>query len=379
MFKKNDQSIDFKDSSVTDNLPVHTMKKDLAKLKDPNFKIDDQNNSVEIENKPLKAKPKTAIPNKTNPFLTPADYQKKSSMVEKTRINQNTQAHPIKKVEKIPIPAKNNLSQLEKKVKTQKKPKGKKTAIIIILTLILVIIGGGGYYFWKTRWQKQANKKESPKVVTKNQNNPVQENQNEPVQENKSSFDFNIDKSNYLILSNQDELKKIIQEDADKIAQSTIITPVEFIVTDAQNNPLSFQSFAQKLGLTLPQNILDQLGKEFSFYIYNDNGQVRSGLVVTAQNSEQLKKLLLAEEEKLPLDLQALFLTTQYTVKEGYVFHSSQYKDVDIRYDNVISPEVLSVDYAITQDKLVIGTTKKTIRVILDLLPPTITNTVETN
>ncbi len=163
-------------------------------------------------------------------------------------------------------------------------------------------------------------------------------------------------------------MKKIIQSYAEKVSQSGITKSVEFVVVDKQNNPLSFQKFAQKMGLTLPSTILMQLKPEFSLFIYNDSGKVRLGLAIKIQNNRQIKKSFLNEEEKLPQDLQSLFLTTQYTLKKKSFFHNGQYKDINIRYNNIISPKVLSIDYAITQNNLVIGTTKETTRAILDLL-----------
>ncbi len=376
MFKKNNASINFKNSSELQNLSVHTMKKDLEKLKDPKFDINKENNSVEIKKMSLGAEKKLTAKEKTSPFLTQIDHKEKVDLTKKPAVKTGTRIFPTNSSRNVPLPPKNKLIHKQKQLKKKEK---KMTGIVIsiILFLILISLSAGSYYFWKTRLQpkKQVVKKEVQKpIVKKTTTKKI------PSQEKQDIF--TTDKPNYLVIdqatTDQMGVKKIIQTYGEQVSQTAIILPVEFMVVDKQNNPLSFQDFAQKLGLNFPTAIISQLSTDFSLYIYNDNNQIRLGLVVATPKSESLKKLFLAEEETLPQDLQSLFLTTQYTLKEKASFNDGQYKDYSIRYDNVISPEILSVDYTITKNNLVIGTTKKTIRVIIDALQRKTANS-ETN
>ncbi len=366
MFKKNNASINFKNSSELQNLLIHTMKKDLEKLKNPNFNVAQENKFPEIENISLKTKPKLTAKEKTSPFLTQTDHKEEVELIRKPEIKMEAQVFSTNNSE-------NALSK-NKLIHEQKQPKkeGKKIGVmLLVLGFILIIIGVGGYYFWKTRLQSTIKTK---KEIQKPVNSVPKEVSSviDKIPPQKKQDIFATDKPNYLVIDqatiDQTGVKKIIQTYGEQVSQAAITLPVEFMVVDKQNNPISFQDFAQKLGLNFPTAIISQLGTDFSLYIYNDNNQIRLGLVVVIQKSELLKKLFLTEEKTLPQDLQSLFLTTQYTLKEKTSFNDSQYKDYSIRYDNVISPEILSVDYTITKNNLIIGTTKKTIRVIIDAL-----------
>ena len=79
-----------------------------------------------------------------------------------------------------------------------------------------------------------------------------------------------------------------------------------------------------------------------------------------------MKNLLLAEEVNLPDQLSPLFFTTGY--QKNKPFNTNTYKTLEIRFSNIISPEKLSIDYAILENKLLIGTTKATIRALIDKL-----------
>ncbi len=368
MFKKNNDNINFKNDTNIENLPIYTMKKDLAKLKDPNFNInkiseEEENDFSEIKNISSQKTKEISDKEKTSPFLTQTDWKQKKDIVKKPKINTQTQSNSNDKYSNTPPASalsENKVSYIKKEVDKGSKKIG---VTLLIIGLILIVTGVGGYYFWKTRAGQiisTPNSKKSAENLTK---------KNPP---DKEMSIFSVDKPNYLVIdravTDKIKIKKIIQGYGDKVAQTEITVPIEFRIVDEQNNPFSWQDFAQKIGITLPKNILDQLEKDFSLYIYNDNGQIRLGLVIETQYRDQLKKMLLAEEEKLPQELQSLFLTTQYTLKEKASFHNGQYKTTNIRYNNVVSPETLSVDYAVTQNNLVVGTTKMTIRAILDLL-----------
>lgn len=85
--------------------------------------------------------------------------------------------------------------------------------------------------------------------------------------------------------------------------------------------------------------------------------------MIPAQNSAKLKESLLPAEKTLIKSLNPLFLFQEITF-DNNPFSSSSYGESSIRYKN-LSPE-LSIDYSITNDKLAIGTSKMTLRAIID-------------
>jgi len=352
---KNNSSSANKNSFQPKNLFIHTMKKDLKNLSNPNFNIS-KGYSPSNTNVPAKPTQDSASKEKTSPFLSQKNWDQKEVWSEKERGKEKT----------IPSKLSTNTWQKNKKIALKEETHGtKKVLVAIIIIFIFLAVGLGGYYFWKTRLNN------TPKTAM-----PIPSETPAPAQSQTSPEQdtFSVDKPNYLSvdIKNVDKtgLEKNLQDYVNKVSQTKITSPLEFTVTDTQNNPVTFQVFAQKLGLTLPQSILSQLGPTFSLYIYNDNKDTRLGLASPVQNSQQVKKILFAQEKNLPKDLKALFLSTKYTAKT-IAFNDGNYNGVAIRYYNIISPEILSLDYAFYQNQLLIGTTKMTLHSIIDSLQQT--------
>jgi len=246
----------------------------------------------------------------------------------------------------------------------------KKILAAIVIILIVIILGGGGYYFWMTRQNKQVEstlptqpEQPAPPVEFPNQPEPVP-----PVTVSK----FNLDKPNYLqtdVSNNStDEVSNSILRNIQDAKNENITGLLEFIVTDKNNNPITFQIFAEKIGITFSKNILEALEETFYFFIYNDAGNYRIGLTIDYDETKDMKKLMQSEETNLIPELKALFLSVPYTLPKSLSFSSTTYKDIPIRYLNISSPRELSLDYALTANKLVIGTTMLTNRSIIDHL-----------
>jgi len=244
------------------------------------------------------------------------------------------------------------------KVRDEKLLVGKKrkiwTALIIFLVLI---IAGEGYYFWVTINKEEFSSMEAPETQL-----PAEI----PIKQL-----FSLSSANYLRIdvenTTTDSVREIINQTAEEIILQNVEAPVEFIVTDANNNPLSFTEFSQRLAINLPAEVVANLGEKFSLFLFNERGKVKVGLTIDTVDGDKLKDIMLEKEADIPLSLAPLFLVSDYSIP-AKSFDSSLYKDVIIRYFNIISPEELSIDYALYQNKLIIGTTKSTARAIIDTL-----------
>jgi hypothetical protein len=126
---------------------------------------------------------------------------------------------------------------------------------------------------------------------------------------------------------------------------------------------------------------MNNLSDKFSLFLYNDSNNVRLGLAVDSKDTTEinLKKTLTQGEAALAKNIEPLFLPSEYTIANK-AYNTSYYNGAEIRYLNIISPEDLSVDYTIFQDKWIIGTTKMTLRSIIDSYAATadVTNTTNT-
>lgn len=238
-----------------------------------------------------------------------------------------------------------------------------KILIIVTTLLILAIIIAGGYYFWMTRMHST---QDSP-IVTM----PIPEDTTaDPIAPQQASSEFSESQANYLSIDistmNATDIKDALKKYTDQVSQLKASGPIEFIVTDKMNNPVSFQDFSQKIGILLPQSILSQLGQAFSLYIYTDNSYPRFGMAVLTKNNELLKIAMSQEEENLSQNLQAIFINTTYDLDNATPFSSSVYNGNQIRYTNILPAGNLSIDYTILNGQLIIGTSKFTERAIID-------------
>lgn len=383
-----------------DKLVVHTMKSDLDELaiKTPFKKNPPVPKKIIEEKKPekkdsFKAKiektpeapraekvftPKieTATKIETADKIAAAEAPNKKEEVVPERKSGNSIAYsPENNFKKMYEKKKalEDFSSEEIGIEENKGPLGKIVSFIVFLC-ILAAIGWGGYYFWETRIANMSSS--NPNNI--NQPNEVQStDKNQPsevqtIDKNQTSSVFSLTNANYLKINLTDLSDKVFIEKmsdaASQVKSMDTSGPVEFILTDNSNNPLSFSDFSQKIGLGLPQTILSQLGDSFSIYVYLENGEAKLGLSVSARNSAILKTAMDNEENSLAKDLRPLFMGNSYTLENTYNFKSSTYNGNSIRYANIISPTELSVDYTISPKQLLIGTTKKTLRSILDRL-----------
>jgi hypothetical protein len=354
-----------------ENLPVRTMQKDLADLENPkiesfrptqdtikNFAAPKLQNAMATQStspflgsnlpKPAQSTPITPVPKPTMPNQSPPD----------------------------PFTVKKTSPSLKEESLENQTGIGKKSIAIIFSILISLIIAGSGYYFWAIKQSTLEDVNEIPftgnistEPITEIPPEPATESEATPI--TKEPTEFSPIMPNYLPLDLADTKEnitaKIFTDYAGQVARSTFTTPVEFIVADLDNNPIGFPTFASKLDISLSSDIMAQLEPSFSLFIHHiGNGENRIGLTVGTSSASALKSALLKNEAGLISALEPLF-TASYDQKTiSPAFQASSYNGTEIRYRNITGPETLSLDYAIYNNQLIIGTTKITLRSLID-------------
>ncbi len=223
----------------------------------------------------------------------------------------------------------------KKPVEEDAVPKPKKTSntgkivALIIILLIIMIVAAAGYYFWMTRVK-------SPIATAPDTNLPTQD---IPEVTPPTQNSFSTTQANYLSLDFQNidavGLEATLKTTSDKIAQMKTTGPIEFILTDSLNNPISLQAFAQKIGLSLPQSTISLLDSNFTLYVYIDNSTEHLGLSTTTKDNAALQKALSQEETTLVADMNPLFLGAAPSTIIASPFASSTYDNAAIRYSNL--------------------------------------------
>lgn len=360
-----------------ESIPIRTMKDDLKNIGTPNCNP----NTPPMPSGPTKPAgnmpPMASEKQKTSPFLAPKSNIAPISAIKSPVYTPSMQPVSQPRPMTGPAPVANpfqrtinpmaaqgnvgvNVSQPESHLSL------KKTFLIGGIIFIVLAGAAGGYYWWMTRQQAPVAVEPTPTEPT-----PVETPEAQPETPPVITPVFSIDKPNYLALdiktADAAKIKAEIKDRTDKLVASEIKTPIEFIVSDENFNPTTFKDFAGKFGLKLSARLLANLEDKFSLFIYNDNGVAKLGLVLDAKNEKTAKTQLTQEEATLITKLTPLYLDSAFTIKDKK-FASSQYGELVIRYNNLVSTSELSLDYALFGKKLLIGTSKMTLRSIYDYL-----------
>lgn len=405
----NEEDFDVKD------VEIHTMKSDLADLKNPPKK------KIAIKSEDIEKKP---TPKKENgPFFQKEILQEKEEIKKSETLNQPkpfkidsfkppVAPEPIKQnvkekimEEKIepakPIQKEVKMNELEIKENTTKKEEpapesdgiitgtldGKndsdteshgigKAIIIAVIISVIIIVGAGGYYFWMTRVSTTPQAIPSDIAITETSS------QSEPAEE--VLPELSNQNSNYLMLdlTNIDAIaiKNVLDDYSNKVSKTNTVGLYEFLITDENNTPIKFEDFASMLGLAIPADILSEIGPDFSLYIYNYGDKTRFGLSISIKDSVQTALVLSKNETALIQGLSALYSDSSYSAPT-VSFSDAKYDNAptaSIRYVNITNSEDMTLDYSVLNNQLVFGTTKTITYSILDRLVQEDLNTKQT-
>ena len=120
--------------------------------------------------------------------------------------------------------------------------------------------------------------------------------------------------------------------------------------------------------MSFPEDVLSALEENFELYAYDDPAAgVRFGFAIDVKNGVSLPQALTARELLLPQSFDSVIEKNKISANP-VVFHDSTYSGQAIRYTNLNPEETYSIDYTVMNNKLVVGTSKDTLRVIVDAI-----------
>ncbi|EKE11538.1 MAG: hypothetical protein ACD_15C00064G0012 [uncultured bacterium] len=331
-----------KDYKIEDII-IHTMEKDIQEIENPSMKKTLYPEKSSPENPSLQLNEKQ----KSSPFLTPPE---KSNLSDESRPKSKQDYAQINKIIQPKIDSNIKMSESS----------GSKKILLLLSFLIIIFVGIGTYYFITTRKSPENKIQSSPSL------NIAQEN---PLEEKDTALTISAESPNYLVIDiasiDPVSLKKTLESKIQNIVTAKLKTPIEFTVVDKENNPISFSDFAKMADITLSAEILSSLEKKFSLFLFDDNGNFGVGLVLNTTDPLLANNQISQEETSLYKELASILPYSDFAIPTS-PFESTQYKNHTIRYQNLISAQKLSIDYAFQGNKLIITTTKFTIESILD-------------
>ncbi len=365
-------------ASTTNKPYIRTMQQDLVGISfsgnNPpsneeglaiNNKSGESAENLSAKNTGIKPLEKTSNP---SPFLSEAPIQELyPSQESKEKAHQMQLEPPREPITFTNIPPENNASS-NISDDNQKHKKNKKigtATLITISILIIAIIAAPIFYYF-------AKKNNSEENISLEKNEPTDEPDEKeivaitPVLEKYSIQQpnyFKIDMSN----SNPEQIRTALKDLLLDIEKTTNTTLLEFIITDSNNNPISFPIFAIAANITFSNEIKANFEEDFSFFVFNDNGDMRLGLSLTPKNEPLALDQLHSQESSLLSNLVPLYLSGEAVeIKSEDNFKSSHYKNHEIRYINISKEKNISLDYTSNKKNIILATSKETMRAIID-------------
>ncbi len=241
---------------------------------------------------------------------------------------------------------------------------GEKTKWIRLGTvLVAVVLSLGGWYVW----QRMTDKPAIPGEIA---NDPIRPNPEKSLPATTTPPKYQSDQPNVLSFNTEtvtaEEIKSTLLQAGQGIKKDGLSDAVEFLIRDQKLNPLALSRFAYLAKLELPAGILEALDEPFSVYVYIDGDRPRAVLLAYIKNQETFSLELQKDEGLLPSALDPLYLDMTTAPKRNLAFRDGMYLERPVRFTNVDASLGLSVDYAVRGKQWVIGTSKNSLRAVLD-------------
>jgi hypothetical protein len=232
---------------------------------------------------------------------------------------------------------------------------------VIVFFLILTLISGGSWYYLNTR---SAINTESTTESINELEVLTEEAQQKGLQT------IATDQPNYLRLDVESirlaDIKLILEEEAQKIQAEGITVPVEYLVTDLNNNPVAFSRFALLTNANVPDTLVNASKEPFSVYLFEEEGSLQVALAVALDEikstglenqvnelAQSLKGLLLAEAEQVALP-------------SALTFNQADYNNQKIYYYNLTVQSGTSFDITFEEQHVIIANNKDLLRAVFD-------------
>lgn len=251
----------------------------------------------------------------------------------------------------------------ESDIEAQPKSFFKKNIFLIVGGVALIALLGG-MVAWYFLWSGTQTEESQLQSVVPEKSSP------EPIVS--TSFaepPYAPDTANYLLIDTEsvtpESFMQTIQRAGEKIVAARLSKPVEFFLTDKNNNPIAFSRFAYLMKLPFSEDLLRTFGESFSYFVYNDTGHVRVGLTVSFADPVEGKKLVAQNEKILPAIFRTVLLNNVSLPRE-IVFRTGVYNAEAVRFVNVDTAENISFDFVVRDSGVFIGTSKEALRAILD-------------
>ncbi len=308
-----------------------------------------------VVEKDLSTEKKVTPSRSTSPFLSGSD--------ESRNVSFSGEATNEAPVSRTPIVSPSIMSEpqpLFDAPDTQKNgEKGSLWVWIVGGVVVLTLAGGFFWYFVMREPESQVPAPTTPPQVMI-ETIPVVQVEEPP---------YSVENPNYLPFDTETVtvtgFQELLKQASTRMREANMRQPVEFYLTDKNNNPIAFSRFAYLMNIEVKPEFLAQFDEKFSLFLYNDAGQDRIGLMLSPLPAAVAALFETQREGSIPAAFGAL-LYEGITVPKEVTFRSGTYQEQTVRYVNIDASRNISFDHAVTKTKWFIGTSKDTLRAMLD-------------
>lgn len=304
--------------------------------------------------KELSTEKKVTQSRSTSPFLSGSDEPNDASF------SGATDVAPISRTPIVSPPIMSEPQPLFDTPDTQKN--GEKSSLWVWImggVAVLTLAGGLYWYFVMRESEPQVTAPTTPPQVIIETTPVVQ------VEE----LPYSIENPNYLTFDTETVtvtgFQELLRQASARMLEANMGQPVEFYLTDKNNNPIAFSRFAYLMNIGVKPEFLAQFDEKFSLFLYNDAGQARIGLMLSPLPAVITALFETQKEGSIPAAFGSL-LYEGVTVPKDVSFRSGTYQEQVVRYVNIDTSKNISFDHAVTKTKWFIGTSKDTLRAMLD-------------
>lgn len=234
---------------------------------------------------------------------------------------------------------------------------------LIVFLLILIFISGGSWYYLNTRNSSE----ETASNISIGDLGQMPLPAPGPATPEGTLL---VDQPNYLTLDIEtatlEQIQGLLNTEAQKMTSQNIITPVEYLAVDMNNNPVAFSRFAFLIGADNPNTLVEASLEPFSLYLFMDNGSLRLALAIPLK--ENIGANFPTDKSVLPESLKKFFYPEPFNGNSftNTTFSKSNYKDNTIYYTNIDESKNISLDMTLQEGILTVANSKNALRAVID-------------
>jgi len=300
----------------------------------------------------------------SHPFLgsntTPMEPKPFDAPEKKLGADSIFLSETLSQKESLPVPSPERIT-----VATQRGGYGKLLVPAIVSILIIIIGAVSAFFYFRIKEVRVP----ASETAIPTESSDVDVSADLPFA---PASEFSLENPNYLVLDPEstmttpEGISGKISEVGTKVREAQLAEPIEFLVRDANGNPIAFSRFAYLAKLAVPEEILSLLDETFSFYVVPDGGEVRFAFALEVKDEAKLSAAIAKEEASLPTWFGGILYDSSIQIPMSVSFRNGMHGTIETKFMIIDAEKNYSLDYAFIGKKWILGTSKDSFHAVLE-------------